>query len=147
MPISRNDVTEKIITAKASKKLEWADIALQIGANKGKTVAGCLGQAIFPTKQAEMLARIFDLNEEETKLLTLPPDLTSPHTLKNDALIASLHEIIDRYGSAIKEMVNDSLGEGTLRVHDLNIDTHLNTDQLSQYVQIILDTKFLPKES
>ncbi|KMQ94394.1 cyanate hydratase [Lasius niger] len=146
MPISRNDVTEKIITAKANHNLDWADIAFQIGAKKGKTVAGCLGQAIFPPQQAEMLAKIFDLNEEEEKLLTLPPEPYAPHEFKDDPLMISLHKIINLYGVAIKEMVSDSLGEGTFKIHDLNIETYLNNSDDSQHVQISLDTKFLPKE-
>ncbi|QCE33210.1 hypothetical protein FAI41_06125 [Acetobacteraceae bacterium] len=146
MPISRNDVTEKIITAKANHNLNWEDIALQIGAKKGKTVAGCLGQAIFSAKQAEMLAKIFDLNTEEEKLLTLPPEPCTPHEYKDDPLMVSLHKIIDRYGWAIKEMVSDSLGEGTLKIHDLNIDVDVDHSDQSQHLQIILDTKFVPKE-
>ena len=42
--MNRNEVTEKIITAKVSKGLQWADVAARVGQSKEWTTAACLGQ-------------------------------------------------------------------------------------------------------
>ena len=42
--MSRLDVTEKIITAKVTQGLKWADVATQVGLSKEWVTAACLGQ-------------------------------------------------------------------------------------------------------
>ena len=41
--MSRNDVTEKIMTAKVLKGISWASVAEKIGLSKEWTTAACLG--------------------------------------------------------------------------------------------------------
>ena len=45
--MNRNDITEKIITAKVSKGLKWEDVAKKVGLSKEWVTAGCLGQMTF----------------------------------------------------------------------------------------------------
>ncbi len=57
--MNRNDVTEKIITAKVSKGIQWADVAQQVGLSKEWTTAACLGQMTLDEKQAAIVGEIF----------------------------------------------------------------------------------------
>ena len=41
--MSRNEVTEKIITAKVLKGISWASVAERVGQSKEWTTAACLG--------------------------------------------------------------------------------------------------------
>ena len=44
--MNRNDVTEKIISTKVSKGLNWGEIAGKVGQSKEWTTALCLGQML-----------------------------------------------------------------------------------------------------
>ena len=65
--MNRNDVTEKIITAKVAKSIKWEDVAKKVGLSKEWVTAGCLGQMTFDDKQAKIIGKIFGLNAEEQK--------------------------------------------------------------------------------
>ncbi len=41
--MNRNDITEKIITAKVSKGITWASVAKKVGESKEWVTAACLG--------------------------------------------------------------------------------------------------------
>jgi len=40
--MNRNDITEKIITAKVSKDIKWADVARKVDLSTEWVTAGCL---------------------------------------------------------------------------------------------------------
>jgi len=50
--MNRNDVTEKIITAKVSKAMTWQSVADKLGQSKEWTTALCLGQMTATSEQA-----------------------------------------------------------------------------------------------
>ena len=54
--MSRNEVTEKIITAKVLKGISWASVAERVGQSKEWTTAACLGQMTFTSSQAAIVA-------------------------------------------------------------------------------------------
>ena len=45
--MSRLEVTEKIITAKVTRGLKWADVAAKVGLSKEWVTAACLGVIDF----------------------------------------------------------------------------------------------------
>jgi cyanate lyase len=60
--MNRNDITEKIITAKVSKGITWESVAKKVGLSKEWVTAGCLGQMTFDDKQSKIIGKIFGLN-------------------------------------------------------------------------------------
>ena len=71
--MNRNDVTEKIITAKVSKGITWQSVAEKLGQSKEWTTALCLGQMTANAEQATALGGIFGLTEDEQKWLKVVP--------------------------------------------------------------------------
>lgn len=55
--MSRNEVTEKIITAKVSKGLKWSDVAARLNLSKEWVTAACLGQMTLDPQQAKLVGR------------------------------------------------------------------------------------------
>ena len=55
--MNRNDVTEKIISTKVAKGLQWEAIAKKVGQSKEWTTALCLGQMTATAEQAKILGR------------------------------------------------------------------------------------------
>ena len=71
--MNRNDVTEKIISTKVAKGLQWEAIAKKVGQSKEWTTALCLGQMTATPEQAKIVGKIFGLTAEEQKWLQVVP--------------------------------------------------------------------------
>jgi cyanate lyase len=63
--MSRMEVTEKIVTAKVTKGIKWADVATQVGLSKEWVTAACLGQMTLTPEQAGVVGEIFGLTEDD----------------------------------------------------------------------------------
>lgn len=62
--MTRLAVTEKIVAAKVSRGLKWADVAAKLGLSKEWVTAACLGQMTLTPAQAAKLGEIFGLSED-----------------------------------------------------------------------------------
>ena len=86
--MNRLEVTEKIISTKVAKGIQWADVAKKVGQSKEWTTALCLGQMTASPEQAKILGKIFGLNAEEQKWLQVVPYKGSlPTAVPTDPLI------------------------------------------------------------
>ena len=143
--MNRNDVTEKIITAKVSKRLKWEDVAKKVGMSKEWVTAGCLGQMTFDKKQAATIGKIFGLNAEEQKWLQVVPYKGSiPTAVPTDPLIYRWYEIVNVYGSTIKELIHEEFGDGIMSAIDFSMDIQREPDPKGDRVNVVLSGKFLP---
>jgi cyanate lyase len=143
--MNRNDVTEKIITVKVAKGLKWEDVARKVGLSKEWVTAGCLGQMTFDAKQAKTLGKIFGLNDEEQKWLQVVPYKGSlPTAVPTDPLIYRWYEIVNVYGSTIKELIHEEFGDGIMSAIDFSMDIQRQADPKGDRVNVVLSGKFLP---
>ena len=143
--MNRNDVTEKIIAAKVSKGITWDEVARQVGQSKEWTTALCLGQMTANEEQAAVLAGIFGLSEEETKWLKVVPYKGSlPASVPTDPLIYRWYEIVNVYGSTIKELIHEEFGDGIMSAIDFSMDITREPDPKGDRVKVVLSGKFLP---
>lgn len=146
--MNRNDVTEKIITTKVSKGLKWEDVAKQVGLSKEWVTAGCLGQMTFNAEQAAVLAKIFDLTDDETKWLQVVPYKGSlPTPVPTDPLIYRWYEVVSVYGSTIKELIHEEFGDGIMSAIDFSMDIQREANPNGDRVNVVLSGKFLPYKS
>jgi cyanate lyase len=141
--MNRNDVTEKIITAKVSKGLKWEDVAAKVGQSKEWVTAGCLGQMTFDAQQAKTIAEIFGLSEEEQKWLQVVP-YKGTGGIPADPLIYRLYEIVSVYGPAVKELIHEEFGDGIMSAIDFKMDITREADPKGDRVQMVMSGKFLP---
>jgi cyanate lyase len=143
--MNRNDVTEKIITAKVSKGLTWAEVAAKVGQSKEWTTAACLGQMTFSSEQARVVGEIFGLTEEEQKWLKVVPYKGSlPTPVPTDPLIYRWYEIVSVYGTTIKELTHEEFGDGIMSAIDFSMDITREPDPKGDRVHVVLSGKFLP---
>jgi cyanate lyase len=146
--MNRNDVTEKIITAKVSKGLSWADVAAKVGLSKEWTTAACLGQMTLNAEQAKVVGEIFGLTEEEQKWLKVVPYKGSLATaVPTDPLIYRWYEIVSVYGTTIKELIHEEFGDGIMSAIDFSMDIQREADPKGDRVNVVLSGKFLPYKS
>jgi cyanate lyase len=143
--MNRNDVTEKIITAKVSKGLKWESVAEQVGQSKEWTTALCLGQMTASAEQAQVLGEIFGLSEDEKKWLQVVPYKGSlPSQVPTDPLIYRWYEIVSVYGTTIKELIHEEFGDGIMSAIDFSMDITRQADPKGDRVSVVLSGKFLP---
>jgi cyanate lyase len=143
--MNRNDVTEKIISTKVSKGIKWEDVAKKVKLSKEWTTAACLGQMTLDEKQAKIIGKIFGLNAEETKWLQVVPYKGSLDTaVPTDPLIYRWYEIVNVYGTTIKELIHEEFGDGIMSAIDFSMDIDREADPKGDRVKVTLSGKFLP---
>lgn len=143
--MNRLDVTEKIINTKVAKGIKWADVAAKVGQSKEWTTALCLGQMTASAEQAKVLGEIFGLTEEEQKWLQVVPYKGSlPTAVPTDPLIYRWYEIVNVYGTTIKELIHEEFGDGIMSAIDFSLDIVREPDPKGDRVRVVMSGKFLP---
>jgi cyanate lyase len=143
--MDRNDVTKKILFTKVIKKLKWSDIAERIGASKEWTTAAMLGQMTLDAKQAAVARELFELTDEETAWLQIVPYKGSvPTAVPTDPLIYRWYELVNVYGTTIKELIHEEFGDGIMSAIDFSMDIQRQPDPKGDRVNVVLSGKFLP---
>ena len=143
--MDRTEVTKKIIAAKVAKGLTWSGIAERLGQSKEWSTAACLGQMTFTREQADVARELFDLSDEETAWLQIVPYKGSlPSAVPVDPLIYRWYEIVNVYGTTIKELIHEEFGDGIMSAIDFSMDIAREADPKGDRVRVVLSGKFLP---
>ena len=146
--MNRNDVTEKIITAKVARGLTWAQVAEKVGRSKEWTTAACLGQMTLDAEQAQVVGDLFGLDAEECKWLQVVPFKGSlPTAVPTDPLIYRWYEIVSVYGTTLKALILEEVGDGIMSAIDFSMDITRESDPKGDRVNVVLSGKFLPYKS
>ena len=145
---SRDQVTQMIIAAKVRKGLKWTHAAEAIGRSKEWTTAGCLGQMAFDKPQAEALGKLFELPDEAVAWLQIVPYKGSlPSAVPSDPLIYRWYELVNVYGTTIKELIHEEFGDGFMSAIAFSMDIQRQSDPKGDRVNVVLSGKFLPYKS
>jgi cyanate lyase len=143
--MNRIDVTEKIISTKVAQGIRWESVAQRLGLSKEWVTAGCLGQMTFNAEQAAIVGEIFGLTDEERKWLQVVPYKGSlPTAVPTDPLIYRWYEIVNVYGTTIKELIHEEFGDGIMSAIDFSMDITREPDPKGDRVNVVLSGKFLP---
>ena len=143
--MDRNEVTKKIVSVKVKKGMKWDAIAKAIGESKEWVTAALLGQMQMTKKQAEAAGELFGLNDEEMAWLQIVPYKGSLATaVPTDPLIYRWYEIVNVYGTTIKELIHEEFGDGIMSAIDFSMDIQRQADPKGDRVNVVLSGKFLP---
>ena len=143
--MNRIDVTEMIVAAKIQKGLSWAEIAKKVGKSKEWTTAALLGQMTLNKEQAETAGKLLGLDKDAVTLLQVVPYKGSlGETVPSDPLIYRWYEIVQVYGTTIKELIHEEFGDGIMSAIDFEMDIQRQPDPKGDRVKVILSGKFLP---
>jgi cyanate lyase len=144
-PMKREDVTDLIAFRKLKKGVTWAEVAKKVGQSKEWTTAACLGQMQMTKKQAEAVGRLFALPEEAVLLLqSVPYKGSLPTAVPTDPLIYRWYEIVNVYGTTIKELIHEEFGDGIMSAIDFSMDISREAHEKGDRVRVELSGKFLP---
>ncbi len=142
--MDRTDVTKKIVSVKVKKGMKWDAIARKIGESKEWVTAALLGQMQMSKKQAEAAGKLFGLSDEEIAWLQIVPYKGSlPTAVPTDPLIYRWYEIVNVYGTTIKELIHEEFGDGIMSAIDFSMDIQREPDPKGDRVNVVLSGKFL----
>ena len=144
-PMSREDVTDLIYSAKVQKGLKWGDVAKKLKLSKEWTTAACMGQMTLTKAQALVVGKTFDLPAEAIALLQVVPYKGSLRSaVPTDPLIYRWYEMVNVYGTTIKELIHEEFGDGIMSAIDFSMDIQREPDPKGDRVNVVLSGKFLP---
>jgi len=144
-PTTRAAVTEMIMMAKIKKGLSWARIAKAVGQSKEWSTAALLGQMQMTKQQAQAAGKLLGLPADAILILQQVPYKGSlPTAVPTDPLIYRWYEIINVYGSTIKELIHEEFGDGIMSAIDFMMDISRQPDPKGDRVQVVLSGKYLP---
>ena len=96
-------------------------------------------------EQATILGDIFGLTDEECKWLQVVPYKGSlPTAVPTDPLIYRWYEIVNVYGTTIKELIHEEFGDGIMSAIDFHMDIVREPDPKGDRVNVVMSGKFLP---
>jgi cyanate lyase len=148
MITNREQVTEQIMSSKVVKNITWKSVSERIGLSKEWVTSACLGQMAFDKTQAEAVGAIFELSDEAIAWLQIAPYKGSlPTSVPTDPLIYRWYEVVNVYGSTIKELIHEEFGDGIMSAIDFSMDIKREEDPNGDRVNVVLSGKFLPYKS
>src|SRR5580693_5625918 len=143
--MKRQDVTDLIAFRRMTKGIKWSEVAKKVGQSKEWVTAACLGQMQMTAKQAGVVGKMFDLPEAAVQLLqTVPYKGSLPTAVPTDPLIYRWYEIVNVYGTTIKELIHEEFGDGIMSAIDFKIDIARESDPNGDRVKVLLSGKVLP---
>jgi cyanate lyase len=145
MITSREQVTDQIMSSKVLNNITWKSVAEKVGLSKEWVTSACLGQMAFDKTQAETVGDIFGLSDEAIAWLQIAPYKGSlPTAVPTDPLIYRWYEVVNVYGSTIKELIHEEFGDGIMSAIDFSMDIKREEDPNGDRVNVVLSGKFLP---
>ncbi|MDP5033100.1 MAG: cyanase [Paraglaciecola sp.] len=146
--MTRNEVTELIITQKLMKQVTWPQLAKAIGQSKEWTTAALLGQMTLSAEQATTIGDLLELPPLAViQLQVVPYKGSLPTAIPSDPLIYRFYELISVYGSTFKALIHEEFGDGIMSAIDFDMDLQRLADAKGDRVKITLSGKFLPYKS
>jgi cyanate lyase len=143
--MTRSECTEAILAAKQAKGLTWQQLAEAIGRHVIWTTAALLGQASMEETEATKAAELLGLGSEVVQALQQCPMKGSLQAIvPTDPLIYRFYEIMQVYGTTLKEVIHEQFGDGIMSAIDFTMDIQRVPDPKGDRVRVTMEGKFLP---
>ncbi|MGK3996331.1 cyanase [Sorangium sp. So ce1024] len=143
--MTRTELIEQIIAAKLERKLTWKQLAEAVGRSEVWTTSALLGQQSMSADEAAAAGKLLGLSAEAVVLLQVPPSKGSlGPTVPTDPLIYRFHEIVQVYGTTLKELIHEKMGDGIMSAIDFELSVDKVPDPKGDRVRVVMHGKFLP---
>lgn len=141
--LTRIQNSKELDDLKAAKKASgytFEELAKQIGVNKVWLASVFEGQQYVPEEYSEKLANALCIEPSSISFLS-----EHPYKGNTDPILYRLHEVIDTYGPAIKDIIHEQGGNAIMSAIDFGLDVDVTEDEQGNHrVLIQFDGKLLP---
>ena len=143
--MTKQEMSEEILAAKASKGVTWAQIAKEAGLSEVYTTSACVGENVLSKEEAAKVAGLLGLKSTVTQALTVPAIKgEAAMTVPKEPLQYRLQEILYVYGRTLKELIEEKFGLGIMSAIDFTMSVEKQPDPKGDRVVITMNGKFLP---
>jgi cyanate lyase len=137
-------VTQQLLAAKRAKGMSFADLEKLLDRDEVWIAALFYRQATASLEEAEKLAQALALDPTVAAELTQYPVKGTDIIVPTDPLIYRFYEIMQVYGMAIKDVIQEKFGDGIMSAIDFTLDIEKEPDPKGDRVKLIMNGKFLP---
>ncbi len=141
--MTKEDVTEMILSAKRTAGLTWEGIAEQIGMSPVWTHSAAMGMNAMPKDKADALASAMGLPQEASLVLQESPTKIWEQAVPTDPCIYRLYEIVGVYGPTIKALIHEKFGDGIMSAIDFDMQITRVENPKGDRVKIEMSGKYL----
>jgi cyanate lyase len=137
-------ITAKLLAAKKSKGLSFADLESSVGLDEVCIAAIFYRQAAASADEAGKILQALGLSQDLISELTAYPVKGLGPIVPTDPLIYRFYEIMLVYGMPMKEVIQEKFGDGIMSAIDFTLDIEKVEDPKGDRVKVIMNGKFLP---
>jgi cyanate lyase len=130
--------------ARTAQGVTWAELAAAINRPLVWTVAALLGKHPVSAEDATTICAKLGLGPEVQAALQRQPYRIPEPGLSSDPTIYRLHEAVDVYGAALKELIHEEFGDGIMSAINFAVSFERRADPGGDRVVVTFDGKFLP---
>jgi cyanate lyase len=144
--MTREEMTRAVLAAKKAKGTSWDSLSETIGMSKMWIASCCYGENSMTEETAASLCKALDLGVEvKDALLEYPMKGGSlGQAIPTDPLVYRFYEIMQVYGTAIKDVIHEEFGDGIMSAIDFKIDIAREENPKGDRVVVTMNGKFLP---
>jgi len=145
-PTARQQLALEVVEAKTRKDLTWQQLAESTGLSVAFVTAALLGQHPLPEESAVAVTKLLGLDADAALLLqTIPMRGSIPGGIPTDPTIYRFYEMLQVYGTTLKALVHEQLGDGIISAINFKLDVKTVEDpEGGMRAVITLDGKYLP---
>ncbi|MHA3020263.1 cyanase [Mycobacterium sp. BMJ-28] len=144
LQLDRSDCGRIINDARAAKGITWAELAAAINRPLVWTVAALLGKHPVAADDAATICAELGLGTDVEMALRRQPYRIADPGVSTDPTVYRLHEAIDVYGPALKELIHEEFGDGIMSAINFAVSFERKPDPGGDRVVVTFDGKFLP---
>ncbi|MDB4420942.1 cyanase [Pseudomonadales bacterium] len=141
--MTKIEMTEMIMVAKAAKGLSWEAIAAAADMSPVFITSCCLGMNSTPVPAAAAICEILGLDAEVNATLEAFPTKIWDQAVPTDPCIYRLYEVVGVYGDTLKEIIQEKFGDGIMSAIDFTMEVEKKENPKGDRVIITMDGKFL----
>lgn len=143
--MNRHECTTLILASKKEKGISYQQIADLIGRDIVWTTSALLGQNTMDKQEADKVADILELGSDIAFALQQFPSKGDQMAIPpTDPVLYRLYEIVLVYGTTIKEVIHEKMGDGIMSAIDFSMYIDKVENPAGNRVKITMEGKFLP---
>jgi cyanate lyase len=137
-------ITQTLLAAKQAKGLSFADLEALLKCDEVWIASLFYGQSCATPEAATKLLAALGLSADLASQLTAFPTKGLGPVVPTDPLIYRFYEIMQVYGMAMKDVIQEKFGDGIMSAIDFTLDIEKVEDPKGDRVKVIMNGKFLP---
>ncbi|MEP0961712.1 MAG: cyanase [Roseobacter sp.] len=141
--LTKEDVTEMILSAKRQAGLTWEGIAEKIDMSPVWTHSAAMGMNAFPADKAQAMVTALALPQEAAAVLAESPTKIWEQTVPTDPCVYRFYEIVGVYGPTLKALIHEKFGDGIMSAIDFDMSVTRVPNEKGDRVKVEMSGKYL----